>query len=86
MLGKHNVFLEEGAKVECAILNAQTGPIYVGKNAEIMEGAILRGPVALCDHAIVKMGAKIYGATTLGPYCKGGGEIKNSILNKLGIS
>ncbi|MEM1322077.1 MAG: GlmU family protein [Bacteroidota bacterium] len=80
VLGQHNVFIEEGAKVECAILNAQTGPIYVGKNAEIMEGAILRGPVALCEHAIVKMGAKIYGATTLGPHCKGGGEIKNAIL------
>ncbi len=80
VLGKHNIFLEEGAKVECAILNAQTGPIYIGRDAEIMEGAILRGPVALCEHAIVKMGAKIYGATTLGPHCKGGGEIKNSVL------
>ena len=80
VLGKQNIFLEEGAKVECAILNAQTGPIYIGKNAEVMEGAMLRGPIALCEEATIKMGAKIYGATTIGPYSKAGGEINNSIL------
>ena len=75
-----NIFLEEGAKVEHAILNASTGPIYVGKNAQIMEGCIVRGPLAMCENSVLKMGAKIYGATTLGPYCKVGGEVNNSLL------
>ena len=75
-----NIFLEEGAKVEHAILNASTGPIYVGKNAQIMEGCIVRGPLAMCENSVLKMGAKIYGATTLGPYCKAGGEVNNSLL------
>jgi len=75
-----NIFLEEGAKVEYAILNASTGPIYVGKNAQIMEGCIVRGPLAMCENSVLKMGAKIYGATTLGPYCKAGGEVNNSLL------
>ncbi|MDX1350921.1 MAG: putative sugar nucleotidyl transferase, partial [Putridiphycobacter sp.] len=76
-----NVFIEPGAKVECATLNASTGPIYIGKDAEVMEGALIRGPFALGDHATVKMGAKIYGPTTIGPECKVGGEISNSILH-----
>ena len=75
-----NIFIEEGAKVEHAILNASTGPIYVGKNAEIMEGSIVRGPLAMCENSVLKIGAKIYGATTLGPYCKVGGEVNNSVL------
>ncbi|NOQ74441.1 MAG: glucose-1-phosphate thymidylyltransferase [Crocinitomix sp.] len=75
-----NIFIEEGAKVEHAILNASTGPIYIGKNAEVMEGAIIRGPFALCEKAVVKMGAKIYGATTIGPECKVGGEVSNCIF------
>lgn len=75
-----NIFIEEGAKVEHAILNASTGPIYIGKDAEVMEGAIIRGPFALCEKAVVKMGAKIYGATTIGPECKVGGEISNCIF------
>ncbi len=75
-----NIFIEDGAKVEHAILNASTGPIYVGKNAEIMEGSIVRGPLAMCENSVLKMGAKIYGATTLGPYCKVGGEVNNSVL------
>jgi len=75
-----NIFLEEGASVECAILNASTGPIYVGKNATIMEGSIVRGGLAMCEGSVLKLGAKIYGATTIGPYSKAGGEIKNSIL------
>ena len=74
------IFLEEGAKVECAILNTNNGPIYVGPNAEIMEGSVIRGGLALCEGAVVKMGAKIYGATTAGPYSKIGGEVGNSIL------
>lgn len=74
------IFVEEGAKVECAILNASTGPIYIGKDAEIMEGSIIRGPFALCEHSTLKLGAKIYGPTTIGPHCKVGGEINNSVI------
>lgn len=75
-----DIFIEEGAIVEYAILNATAGPIYIGKKAEIMEGALLRGPLAICEHATIKMGAKIYGATTIGPYSKIGGEVANSVL------
>jgi len=78
--GADNVFVEKGAKVECAILNATTGPIYIGKDTEIMEGATIRGPFALCDNAQIKMAAKIYGATTIGPYCRVGGEVNNSVI------
>lgn len=76
----NDIFLEEGAVVECAILNAKTGPIYIGNHAEIMEGSTVRGALALCDHATLKMATKIYGATTIGPHCKVGGEISNSLL------
>ncbi|MCL2027683.1 MAG: glucose-1-phosphate thymidylyltransferase [Bacteroidales bacterium] len=74
------IFIEKGAKIEGAILNATTGPIYVGKNAEIMEGARIRGPLAMNENAQVKMGAIVYGATTLGPYAKVGGEVQNVIF------
>lgn len=80
LLGEENIFVEEGAKVEGAILNATTGPIYIGANAEIMEGSIVRGPLAMCPNSVLKLGAKIYGATTLGPFCKVGGEVNNSVL------
>ncbi len=76
----NQIFVEPGAKIEGAILNSNTGPIYIGRNAEIMEGSIIRGPLALCENAVVKMGAKIYGATTIGPGCKVGGEVQNSVL------
>ena len=79
-LGGENIFVEKGAIIECAILNATTGPIYIGKNAHIMEGAVIRGPFALCEGAEVKMAAKIYGSTTVGPYCRVGGELNNSVL------
>jgi UDP-N-acetylglucosamine diphosphorylase/glucosamine-1-phosphate N-acetyltransferase len=75
-----NVIIEEGAVVEHCIINASTGPVYIGKNATVMEGSILRGPVAVCENAVVKAGAKIYGATTIGPYCSVGGEVKNCLL------
>lgn len=75
-----NVFIEEGAAVECSIINAAAGPVYIGKNALVMEGCMIRGPFALCEGAVLKMGAKAYGATTIGPYCSAGGEIKNSVL------
>jgi len=80
ILAEENIFIEEGAKVEFATLNASTGPIYIDKNAEIMEGSLIRGPFALCEHAVVKMAAKIYGPTTIGPYSKVGGEINNSVI------
>jgi UDP-N-acetylglucosamine diphosphorylase/glucosamine-1-phosphate N-acetyltransferase len=80
VIGKENIFLEEGATVEFATLNASKGPIYIGKDAEIMEGCLVRGPLAMCEHSYLNMGAKIYGATTLGPYCKCGGELNNVVL------
>jgi UDP-N-acetylglucosamine diphosphorylase / glucose-1-phosphate thymidylyltransferase / UDP-N-acetylgalactosamine diphosphorylase / glucosamine-1-phosphate N-acetyltransferase / galactosamine-1-phosphate N-acetyltransferase len=80
IISPENIFVEEGAIIEHSILNASFGPIYIGKKAEIMEGSIIRGPFALCEGAIVKMGAKIYGATTIGPFSVVGGEIKNSVI------
>jgi UDP-N-acetylglucosamine diphosphorylase/glucosamine-1-phosphate N-acetyltransferase len=74
------IFLEEGAVAECSIFNTKNGPIYIGKNAEIMEGCIIRGGLALCEGALLKLGAKIYGATTLGPYSRIGGEVNNSVI------
>jgi UDP-N-acetylglucosamine diphosphorylase/glucosamine-1-phosphate N-acetyltransferase len=80
VIAPENVFIEEGAKLEFVTLNASAGPIYIGKDSEIMEGSIIRGPFALCENAQVKMGAKVYGATTVGPYSRIGGEVKNSVL------
>ena len=77
---KNQLFIESGAKVEGAILNTSTGPIYIGKSAEVMEGALVRGALALCDNAVLKLGAKIYGATTIGPFSKVGGEVNNSVI------
>jgi NDP-sugar pyrophosphorylase family protein len=75
-----NIFIEPGASVEHSILNAATGPIYIGRNAVIMEGNLIRGPFSIGENSVLKMGSKVYGATTLGPYCIGGGEIKNAVL------
>jgi len=80
VLGAENIFIEEGAILNFCILNATTGPIYIGREAEIMEGSVIRGPFALCDHAQVKLATKIYGATTVGPHCRVGGELNNSVL------
>lgn len=80
VINRHDIFIEEGAVVEFAYLNASSGPIYIGKNAEIMEGAMIRGPFALGEGSIVKMGAKIYYPTTIGPYCRVGGEINNVVM------
>ena len=77
---KENIFLEEGVDISFATLNASKGPIYIGKDAIIMEGALVRGPFALCHDSILKMGAKIYGATTIGPLSKVGGEVNNSVF------
>ena len=74
------IFLEEGARVEYAFLNTESGPIYIGKNAEVMEGSKIRGAFALCDHSVIKMDAKIYPGTTIGPWSKAGGEINNSVI------
>jgi UDP-N-acetylglucosamine diphosphorylase/glucosamine-1-phosphate N-acetyltransferase len=80
VIGNHGVYLEEGAKAECCIFNTTGGPIYIGKNAEVMEGAVLRGPIAIGEGAQVKMSAKIYGDTTIGPGCKVGGEVTNVVF------
>ncbi|UKM64708.1 GlmU family protein [Flavobacteriaceae bacterium GSB9] len=80
VIAPENIFIEKGAKLEFATLNASKGPIYIGRKAEIMEGAIVRGPFALCSGATIKMGAKIYGPTTIGPSCKAGGEINNAVM------
>lgn len=80
VLGRENIFIEKGAKLEFVTLNATEGPIYIGKDAEIMENSVIRGPFALCEQATVKMSAKIYGPTTIGPASKVGGEISNSVI------
>ena len=80
IIAADNIFIEEGAKLNCCIINASAGPVYIGKNAEVMEGAIIRGPFALCESSTVKMGAKIYGDTTIGPHSKVGGEISNVVI------
>ena len=74
------IFLEDGAQVEASILNVKEGPIYIGKNAEIMEGSVVRGPLALCESAGLKLSTKVYGPTTLGPHCKVGGEVNNVVF------
>ncbi|MBS9774322.1 MAG: GlmU family protein [Tenacibaculum sp.] len=79
-INEEDIFIEEGAKLTFATLNASSGPIYIGKNAEIMEGVMVRGALAMCENSVLKLGTKIYGATTLGPYCKVGGEVNNSVL------
>lgn len=77
---RENLFLEEGVKMEACILNLENGPMYIGKDAVILEGCMLRGPLAVGEGSLIKMGAKIYGATTLGPSCKVGGEINNVVF------
>jgi len=77
---KDQIFIEEGAVLPLCSLNANDGPIYIGKDSEIMEGAMIRGPFALCENATIKMGAKIYGATTIGPHSKIGGEVNNCVI------
>ena len=79
-IAAENIFIEEGAKLEFVTLNASSGPIYIGRDSEIMEGSIIRGPFALCTGSTVKLGAKIYGPTTVGPFSKVGGEVNNSVL------
>lgn len=78
--GEPALFIEEGASVEGAIINLKAGPVYIGRDARILEGSCVRGPVALCRGAQINMGAKVYPGTTLGPYCKVGGELNNVVM------
>lgn len=80
VIAPENIFIEEGAKLEFVTLNASTGPIYIGKNAEIMEGSVIRGPFSLGESAVVKLASKIYGPTTVGENSRVGGEVNNSVL------
>ena len=80
IIGNGKIFFEEGAKCEAAYFNTTDGPIYIGKNAEVMEGSMIRGPFSLGEESQLKMGTKIYGASTIGPHCRVGGEISNSII------
>ena len=78
--GQENIFIEPGAKVNFSTINADRGPVYIGKDTEIMENSVIRGPFAMLEGAVIKMGAKIYGPTTIGPGSKVGGEINNSVF------
>jgi UDP-N-acetylglucosamine diphosphorylase/glucosamine-1-phosphate N-acetyltransferase len=77
---KHLIFLEPGAVCEAAVLNTKNGPVYLGNDTEVMEGSVIRGPFALCEHSATKLSTKIYGPTTVGPHSKVGGEINNSVI------
>jgi len=79
-INPEHIFIEKGAKVNFATLNASSGPIYIGRDAEIMEGSLVRGPFALGHNSVLKLGAKIYGPTTIGPHSKVGGEVNNSVV------
>ncbi len=79
-IGRENIFIEEGAELSISMINATDGPVYIGKNAKILEGCLIRGPFALGDHSVLKMGAKIYGGSSFGPHCKVGGEVSNVLM------
>lgn len=79
-INPNQIFIEQGAVLNFASLNATDGPIYIGKDAEVMEGSLVRGPFALCNNSTLKLGSKIYGATTVGPHCRVGGEVNNSVI------
>jgi len=79
-LNPENIFIEKGAKINFATLNASNGPIYIGRDTEVMEGSLVRGPFALCNNGVLKLGSKIYGPTTIGPFSKVGGEVNNSVI------
>jgi len=80
-MNKDRIFIEADVDIEVGVLNANKGAIYIGKNAEVQEGAMIRGPFAMGAYSVVKMGTKVYGPTTLGPKCKIGGEVNNAILS-----
>ena len=79
-INEDHIFIEEGAIVEFSIINAAGGPVYIGKDTHVMEGNMIRGPFALCEGSVLKMGTKIYSGTTIGPWCIVGGEIKNTVM------
>lgn len=79
-VGNPMIFIEEGAKVEGAMFNLKDGPVYIGKDAVVMEGCLVKGPIAFCEHSVARMGAKLYGGSTFGPYVKVGGEVDNSVI------
>ena len=79
-IGREKVFIEEGADLSACIINATDGPVYIGKNAKILDGCLIRGPFVLGDNSVLKMGAKIYGGTSIGPHCKVGGEVSNVVF------
>ncbi len=79
-INPENIFIEKGATLNFATLNASSGPIYIGRDAEVMEGSMVRGPFALCNNSTLKLGSKIYGPTTIGPHSKVGGEVNNSVI------
>lgn len=81
VVNPEQIFIEEGTTLNFVTINASKGPVYIGKNSEIMEGSIIRGPLALCEGAILKLGTKIYGPTTVGPFSKVGGEVNNSVIS-----
>ncbi|MDN5205204.1 GlmU family protein [Fulvivirgaceae bacterium BMA10] len=78
--GAENVFIEQGTKIRAAIINAENGPVYIGKDTQIHEGATIKGPFALCEGSFVNMGGKMRGGSTIGPFCKVGGEVNNSVI------
>src|SRR5690606_14256616 len=80
VIAPENIFIEEGAVVECATLNASPGPIYLAKGSTVMEGSMIRGGFYLGEDSVTKMGTRIYGPTTIGPHCKVGGEITNTVI------
>jgi UDP-N-acetylglucosamine diphosphorylase/glucosamine-1-phosphate N-acetyltransferase len=80
IIGNGGLFLEEGVTMDACTINTTEGPVFIGKNTLVMEGTLIRGPVAICEGAVIKMGTRLYGGTTIGPFCTAGGEIKNSIL------
>ena len=79
-INSEHIFIEKGATLNFATLNASSGPIYIGRDAEVMEGSMVRGPFALCNNSTLKLGSKIYGPTTIGPHSKVGGEVNNSVI------
>ncbi|MFM9057454.1 MAG: putative sugar nucleotidyl transferase, partial [Bacteroidota bacterium] len=80
LIGDGGLYIGPGARVQASVINTETGPVYIAPGAEVMEGSLIRGPFALGEQAVLKMGTRIYGATTIGPGCKVGGEVSNSIL------
>lgn len=81
VINPEHIFIEEGATLNFVTINASKGPVYIGKDSEIFEGSLIRGPFALCEGAILKLGTKIYGPTTVGPFSKIGGEVNNSVIS-----